>query len=101
MKAEVRRPDGTVEPLILVEDWDFNWQLNYMFAEPVKVPKGSTVHVEAVYDNSEENPYNPSKPPRPVTWGEQTTDEMMLLVASYTVDGARAPRSRRMGFGGR
>lgn len=100
MKAEVLLPDGSTKPLIRVDDWDFNWQLNYMLKEPLKIPAGSKVRVEAVYDNSESNPTNPSKPPRVVTWGEQTTDEMFLLVASYTLDHARAPKTKRVGFGG-
>jgi mono/diheme cytochrome c family protein len=100
MKAQVIKPDGGTIPLIHVADWDFNWQLNYMFREPIRIPAGSKVRVEAVYDNSKNNPFNPSDPPRDVTWGEQTTDEMFLLVASYTVDKGRSVRSRRIGFGG-
>lgn len=86
MKAWVEMPDGSTKPLINVDDWDFNWQLNYMFKEPLKIPKGSKVHIEAVYDNSTKNPNNPSSPPKDVFFGEQTTDEMFLLVAAYTVD---------------
>lgn len=99
MKAEARLPDGSTKPLIHVDNWDFNWQLNYMFKEPVKIPKGSKVHVEAVYDNSAKNPFNPNNPPKAITWGEQTTDEMFLLVAAYTLDNARSARPNRMGFG--
>jgi hypothetical protein len=39
-----------------------------------------------VYDNSSENPRNPHQPPKDVTWGEQTTDEMFLLIVAYTID---------------
>ncbi len=87
MKAWVERPDKTITPLIHVQNWDFNWQLNYQFKQPVKIPKGSKVIVEAIYDNSADNPNNPSNPPKPVFVGEKTTDEMQLLVAAYTVDG--------------
>jgi hypothetical protein len=86
MKAWAELPDGTTKPLIEVKKWDFNWQLNYAFKEPVKIPKGSRIRVEALYDNSTNNPNNPSNPPKVVTFGEQTTDEMFLLVAAYTVD---------------
>jgi hypothetical protein len=99
MKADVLFADGTTRPLIFVDDWDFNWQMNYMFKEPIKIPAGSKVRVEAVYDNSLKNRFNPNNPPKAVTWGEQTTDEMFLLVAAYTLDGARAARMTRMGFG--
>jgi hypothetical protein len=87
MKAWAELPDKSVVPLIHVQDWDFNWQLNYLFKQPVKIPKGSTIFVEATYDNSAENPNNPNSPPKPVHVGEKTTDEMQLLVAAYTVDG--------------
>lgn len=87
MKAYAVTPDGKEVPLVWVEDWDFNWQLQYQFARPIKLPRGSVIHVEAAYDNSSNNPRQPSDPPRVVRWGEQTTDEMMLLVIPYTVDG--------------
>jgi hypothetical protein len=92
MKAWVEKPDKSTIPLIHVEDWDFNWQLNYLYKEPVKIPRGSKIIVEAIYDNSSDNPNNPSNPPKPVHVGERTTDEMQLLVAAYTVDGETIKR---------
>lgn len=86
MKAWVTLPDGTEKPLIYVDKWDFNWQMAYMLKQPLHIPAGSKVHVEAFYDNSKDNPNNPSNPPKLVTFGEQTTDEMFLLVAAYTLD---------------
>ena len=86
MKAWFELPDGTKKPLVFVDDWDFNWQLNYSLAQPMKIPAGSKLRVEARYDNSSANPRNPNNPPKRVTWGEQTTDEMFLLIAYYTVD---------------
>lgn len=86
MKAWATLPDGTEKPLIQVADWDFNWQLNYLLKEPMSLPKGSIIHMESIYDNSAANPFNPSSPPRKVTFGEATTDEMMLLIAAYTID---------------
>jgi hypothetical protein len=78
MKAVATLPDGRTEPLIWIKDWNFNWQDQYLFAEPLRLPKGTRLDVEAVYDNSAENPLNPNTPPKPVTWGEQTTDEMFI-----------------------
>ncbi|MFI5386863.1 MAG: ascorbate-dependent monooxygenase [Fimbriimonadales bacterium] len=86
MKAWVTFPDGGEKPLIYVDKWDFNWQMAYMLKRPLHIPAGSKVHVEAFYDNSSNNPNNPSNPPKLVTFGEQTTDEMFLLVAAYTLD---------------
>lgn len=89
MRARVVAPDGTERPLIYVPDWDFNWQLFYAFKQPMKIEKGSKIVVEATYDNSTGNPHNPSNPPKPVSWGEETTDEMFLLLGAYTVDAER------------
>lgn len=86
MRAKLVRPDGSETPLIFVPQWDFNWQLVYALKEPVKAPMGSRVVVDAVYDNSADNVNNPSSPPRQVGWGEETKDEMFLLIAAYTVD---------------
>lgn len=99
MTATVEFPDQRKEVLLAIRDWDFNWQLQYMFSTPKKIPGGSKIHVEATYDNSAENPNNPSNPPKQVRWGEETTDEMQLLVAAYTVDGARKPVGNPFGFG--
>jgi len=90
MKAAIILPDGKEKPLIWINDWDFNWQLVYALKEPMHIPKGSKIRVTATYDNSTSNPRNPNNPPKDVTWGEQTTDEMFLLVLGYTVDGETA-----------
>lgn len=86
MKAEVVLPDGTRKPLIWVENWDFNWQLSYALKEPMRIPGGSVIEVEAVYDNSATSPFQPNNPPKDITWGEETTDEMFLLVAVAAQD---------------
>ncbi|RYG47214.1 cytochrome c [bacterium] len=85
MKAWMEFPDGTTKPLVQVEDWDFNWQFNYALKEPIQAPAGSKLIVEGEFDNSADNVRNPSSPPRRVRWGEETTDEMFLLVTSYTL----------------
>lgn len=105
MKATVIHPDGKEEPVIHVDDWDFNWQLVYQLKEPMLVKKGSRIRLEAWYDNTADNPNNPNNPPKRVTWGEATDDEMMLLVASFALADAEAAKSgsglRGLGFGGR
>lgn len=78
MKVEATLPDGGKVPLIWITDWDFNWQGQYQFAEPVKLPKGTRVELTAIYDNSDANPKNPSHPPKAVRFGEKTEDEMCL-----------------------
>jgi mono/diheme cytochrome c family protein len=76
MTVTAHLPDGTTRPLLKIEDWDFEWQLRYTFKEPIRLPSGSRIDAECVYDNSAANPRNPGKPPRRVTSGFETTDEM-------------------------
>lgn len=83
-RMELHAPDGIVTPLLSVPQFDFNWQLNYLLAEPLKVKAGSRIHAVAVYDNSRGNPDNPN-PDIAVTWGGLTTDEMMFASVVYSV----------------
>src|SRR5262249_53079299 len=69
-------PDGTVRPLIPITDWDFRWQHVYRYATPFWLPKGTTLSMRYTYDNSAENPRNPSRPPVRVRWGQRSADEM-------------------------
>ena len=69
-------PDGTRKWLLWIKNWDFNWQGDYRYAEPVHLPKGTTLVMHFTYDNSADNIHNPSQPPRRVRFGLQTTDEM-------------------------
>jgi len=85
-------------PLIKIDHWNFNWQGTYALATPVRLPKGSYFEMEAHFDNSESNPANPSHPPKQVTWGEQTTNEMCIGVYEFIVaDGTDAPGTGRPG----
>lgn len=77
-KAYAVAPKGDTIWLVKINDWDFNWQGSYAFQNLVKVPRNSVLHYEAEYDNTTANPYNPSNPPKLITWGEKTTDEMFL-----------------------
>jgi mono/diheme cytochrome c family protein len=86
MKVTAFLPDGTSHPLVHVPDWNFNWQTTYRFKKPMHLPRGSRVEMEARFDNSAGNLANPNNPPRLVTFGEQTTDEMCMAFLSYTVD---------------
>lgn len=76
MKATATLPDGTTQPLLWIPDWDFNWQDRYTYKAPVTLPKGTRIDVRLRYDNSADNPRNPSNPPKRVQWGEQSFDEM-------------------------
>ena len=69
-------PDGREEVLLDVPHYDFNWQIVYEYAKPVTLPAGTIVRVEASWDNSTKNRYNP-RPDQDVHWGEQSWDEML------------------------
>lgn len=86
MKAWVELPDGKEMPIVSIDQWDFNWQLTYEFMKPMRIPAGSTIRATAIYNNSADNTNNPNNPPKEVRWGEQTTDEMALLIVSFTRD---------------
>jgi len=72
-------PEGNTTNLIRIPEWDFNWQGGYYFPRLIPAKAGSTIHAVAVYDNTTNNPQNPSNPPQLVRWGEGTTDEMYYL----------------------
>lgn len=76
MKMTATFPGGEQKTLLWIEKWDFNWQDRYYFEDLVPLPKGTRLDAEIAWDNSADNPDNPSDPPRRVTWGEQSTDEM-------------------------
>jgi hypothetical protein len=84
MKATATLPDGRVEPLVWIKDWHYQWQEQYEYQEPVRLPKGTRIDVDAWYDNSTANPLNPFSPPQRVTWGEQTKEEMGICHFQYT-----------------
>jgi hypothetical protein len=83
-------PDGRTETILAVPKYDFNWQTEYVFKHPLKLPKGTTIHAAAWYDNSVNNPSNPD-PTKDVWWGDQTWDEMMFTGVTYSVDAVPAP----------
>lgn len=85
-----RYPDGTEELVLNSPHYDFNWQRYFRFSEPRSVPAGTLVIHRTVYDNSANNLSNPA-PEIAVSWGEQTTEEMLYGGISYRyVDSAAA-----------
>ena len=76
MKGYATLPDGTRKWLIHIKRWDFNWQDEYRYAEPLFLPKGTTIEMEYTYDNSASNLRNPNHPPQRVVYGPNSWDEM-------------------------
>ncbi|HEX8517656.1 MAG TPA: cytochrome c [Bacteroidia bacterium] len=73
-------------PLIRINKWDFRWQYFYTYKKMLKIPAGSRIHVEAVYDNTRRNPNNPFSPPRTISEREgsmRTSDEMLQFIVTY------------------
>ncbi|MGD9647281.1 MAG: alkyl hydroperoxide reductase [Pirellulales bacterium] len=87
MKVTATTPAGRKIDLVWV-DWNFNWQDQYHYVEPLVVPAGSKIELDAWYDNSSGNPYNPNAPPKLVTFGEATTDEMCICAFGLLDDGS-------------
>jgi len=69
-------PDGSRQWLIRIPQWDVNWQAVYRCRKPLFLPKGTVISMRFHYDNSADNPRNPNSPPKRVTAGNQSTDEM-------------------------
>jgi thiol-disulfide isomerase/thioredoxin len=86
IKISATYPDGQVVPLVWANPWDFDWQETYIFKEPVPLPRGTRISLDASYDNSTRNPRNPNNPPKFVRWGEESSDEMCIAFLFVTRD---------------
>jgi hypothetical protein len=81
-------PQGDTIKLVRINKWDFRWQYYYTYEHPVKIPKGSTIHVYGTYDNTDKNPLNPFHPPQQIDQGVgnesmRTTEEMFQFIFTY------------------
>jgi len=79
--VSIVRSGRTLEPLLQIPDWDFNWQQTYILRQPVKLNPGDELEVECHFDNTAGNQMivdGRRLTPRTVNWGEATTDEMCL-----------------------
>ena len=72
-------PDGSEKPLLLIKNWDFNWQGDYHYQPSVFLPKGTKVMMNFTFDNTPNNTANPNSPPARVVYGSQSVDEMAEL----------------------
>ena len=77
MSIEAIYPDGRQELLNLVDNFQWNWHVNYVYAEDVApiLPKGTVIKVTAWHDNTAANRNNPD-PAQWVGYGDRTVDEM-------------------------
>lgn len=80
LRGSATLPDGSEQLLFDIPRWDFNWQDEYTYETPVHLPAGSVLRMDYSFDNTSENPLNPNQPPKRVTYGEQSSDEMAELL---------------------
>lgn len=85
MKYTLLFPDGKEQVVLNVPHYDFNWQLGYQLAEPMKIPKGTKMVISGHYDNSANNKFNPD-PNRIVYQGNMTWEEMFTPFFAIIVD---------------
>ena len=72
----VTYPDGRKQSIVGIEDWDLRWQNIYQLRTPLHIPAGSKLDAWFVWDNSADNFANPFNPPRSLTWGWKSEEEM-------------------------
>jgi hypothetical protein len=73
-EVRVTYPSGEKET-VFKGKWNFDWQVGYQLAKPMRLPKGTRILTIAHYDNSANNKYNPD-PTKDILWGDQNWDEM-------------------------
>jgi len=93
VKVTMTPPDSKPVTLVEIKHWDYNWQETYWFKKPLDLKAGTRIDIEAIYDNSTKNPNNPKNPPALVTFGEQTTNEML-----FGFFGMTTPENKRIIF---
>lgn len=86
IKVTMTPPDGTSRTLVAINDWEYNWQETYFFQDAIPVKAGTRFDIEAIYDNTAKNPNNPNSPPKPVFFGQFTTNEMCFGFLGATSD---------------
>lgn len=93
MQGFATLPSGKTEWLIRIRDWDFNWQDDYRYVEPIALPAGTVLSMRYTYDNSSDNPQNPNSPPKRVVYGSRSSDEMADLIVQVLL---RDPDDRKL-----
>lgn len=85
-KIAIKHEDGSETCLLDIPRWDFNWQGQYRFTQPVLFKPGDKLSISCVWDNSAGNqPLIDGKRIAPVDikWGEGTQDEMCLGAVTF------------------
>jgi hypothetical protein len=80
MTLEAINLDNTTTILSSVDHFDFNWHINYVYADEVAplLPAGTVLHMIGIHDNTAANRRNPD----PNVWagfGERSVDDMVQV----------------------
>ena len=100
VNASAQLPDGSLRQLLHIGSWDFDWQDQYRYVDPIRLPAGSVLRMTFRFDNSASNPRNPDFPPRRVRWGQNSNDEMGDVWFQLVAPDART-RARLLADSGR
>ena len=92
-------PGGKRQQLISIPAWNFNWQGEYRYREPLRLPAGTKIVMDFQFDNSSANPLNPNHPPKRVKYGPQSSDEMAELALQLIPDSRKDYLSFTRDFG--
>ena len=74
----VTHADGSKSCLLQIDNWDFHWQGSYGFKQSEILRRGDQLSIECHWDNSMAHQEHPGTAPKPVNWGEGTSDEMCI-----------------------
>jgi hypothetical protein len=93
MKIDLVR--GADSQCLLEDRWDFHWQRMYSYDAPVErlptLQTGDKLNLRCTYDNSMQNRRLATEyqarglSPQPLTLGEQTLDEMCLVIPQLLI----------------
>ncbi len=93
MEMTATLPSGEKKLLLKMSDWDFAWQEDYAFKEPVKLPAGTRLDARISWDNSDTNPRQTLHPPKDIHWGPTSTDEMGTITLTVMLNTAEEKKS--------
>jgi hypothetical protein len=86
MKVVLDPGTSHAQTLLNVTNYNFDYQRSYSLAKPVATHPGDTVQVTCTYDPTlrQKLPQLRKLPPRYVTWGDGSSDEMCLAILQST-----------------
>lgn len=98
MRVTATLPEGQQKELIWIKDWNFYWQDNYLYKQPLQLPQGTKLDIYASFDNSTGNPFNPTTPPKRVLFGNGSTDEMCFAIFQFVAEDPDGQRRMQLGL---